>query len=120
MIFLFVKNCIHCIYSVEKYIRIVLSDIFGFLELFWRGISILRKTDISLIYRLSDHVEEENQVKPETGCSKLTTLIVKVLLKFQMLISKVRQYFLLKKYEKLFPLIFSTKNISVLHVIIKS
>ena len=35
------------------------------------------------------------------GCSKLTTSLVNVLLKFQTLISQIRQYFLLKKCEKL-------------------
>ena len=44
------------------------------------------------------------------SCSKLTTSLVIISLKFQTLISQIRQYFLLKKYEKL---IFSTKNITV-------
>ena len=35
------------------------------------------------------------------GCSKLTTSLVNVSLKFQMLISQIHQYFLLKKCEKL-------------------
>ena len=35
------------------------------------------------------------------SCSKLTTSLVNVSLKFQMLISNIRQYFLLKKCEKL-------------------
>ena len=35
------------------------------------------------------------------GCSKPTTSLVNVLLKFQMLISQIHQYFLLKKCEKL-------------------
>ena len=35
------------------------------------------------------------------GCSKLTTLLVNVSLKFQTLISRICQYFLLKKCEKL-------------------
>ena len=35
------------------------------------------------------------------GCSKLTTSLVNVSLKFKMLISEICQYFLLKKYEKL-------------------
>ena len=53
------------------------------------------------------------------GCSKLTTLSVNVLLKFQMLASQIHLYFLLKKSEKLLQCsakashIFSTKNISV-------
>ena len=38
---------------------------------------------------------------PGPGCSKLTTLLVNVSLTFQMLISEIRHYFLLKKYEKL-------------------
>ena len=36
------------------------------------------------------------------GCSKLTTLLVNVSLKFQMFMSQICQYFLMKKYEKLF------------------
>ena len=49
------------------------------------------------------------------GCSKLTTSLVNTSLKFQTLISQIRQYFLLKKCEKLAKAshIFSTKNISV-------
>ena len=51
------------------------------------------------------------------GCSKLTTSLVNVSLKFQMLISEICQYFLLKKCEKLlqckcFPNFFN-KNFSV-------
>ena len=49
------------------------------------------------------------------GCSKLTTSLVNVSLKFQMLISQLCQYFLLKKCEKLAKafLNFSIKNINV-------
>ena len=54
---------------------------------------------------------------PGPGCSKLTTSLVNVSLKFQTLISKICQYFLLKKCEKLLHCKsfshFSTKNISV-------
>ena len=38
---------------------------------------------------------------PGPGCSKLTTSMGNVLLKFQTLISEIRRYFLLKKCEKL-------------------
>ena len=38
---------------------------------------------------------------PGPGCSKLTTSLVNVSLKFQTLISEISQYFLLKKCEKL-------------------
>ena len=47
------------------------------------------------------------------GCSKLTSLLVNVSLKFQTLLSQICQYFLLKKCAKA-SLIFSTKNISVI------
>ena len=51
------------------------------------------------------------------GCSKLTTSLVNVSLKFQTLISRICQYFLLKKCEKLCSakasLIFSIKNFSL-------
>ena len=38
---------------------------------------------------------------PGSGCSKLTISLVNISLKFQMLISDLCQYFLLKKCEKL-------------------
>ena len=58
----------------------------------------------------------ENKSGP--GCSKLTTSLVNVSLKFQTLISEIWKYFLLKKCERSFcsakaSLIFSTENISV-------
>ena len=40
--------------------------------------------------------------RPGPGCSKLTTSLFNEPLKFQTLISQIRQYFLLKKCEKLF------------------
>ena len=50
------------------------------------------------------------------GCSKLTTSLSNVSLKFQTLISNICQYFLLKNVRSLCiakaSLIFSTKNIS--------
>ena len=48
-------------------------------------------------------------------CSILTTLLVIELLKFQMLTSDLRQYFLLKKCEKLFS--FIQQKISVYFII---
>ena len=51
---------------------------------------------------------------PGPGCSKLTSSLVKVSLKFQTLISEICQYFLLKKCEKLFQ-----QKISV-HLVNKS
>ena len=51
------------------------------------------------------------------GCSKLTTSLVNVSLKFQTLISEICQYFLLKKCEKL--LSFFQQKISV-YLVIKS
>ena len=58
------------------------------------------------------------QKTPGPGCPKLTTSLVNVSLKFQMLKSKIRHYFLLKKCEKLLHLqklllFFQQKNISV-------
>ena len=54
---------------------------------------------------------------PGPGCSKLMMPLVNVSLKFQMLISEICQYFLLKTCEKLLHCktshIFSTKIISV-------
>ena len=52
------------------------------------------------------------------SCSKRMTLLVNVLLKFQTLISEIRQYFLIEKNVRSFcsakaSLIFSAKNISV-------
>ena len=48
---------------------------------------------------------------PGPGCSKIMTLLVNILLKFQTLISEICQYFLLKKCEKL--LSFFQQKISV-------
>ena len=42
-----------------------------------------------------------HNTRPGPGCSKLTTSLVNVSLKFQTLISQICQYFLLKKCEKL-------------------
>ena len=47
------------------------------------------------------YVKESDFYPPGAGCSKLTTALVNVSLKFQMLISQIRQYFLLKKCERL-------------------
>ena len=52
------------------------------------------------------------------GCSKLTTSLVNVSLKFQTLRSAISQYFLLKKCEKLLRLLlFFQQKISVYFVI---
>ena len=51
-----------------------------------------------------------------SSCSKLTTPLVNVLLKFQSSVSQIHQYFLLKKCEKLlqsFSHFFNKKNIEV-------
>ena len=52
------------------------------------------------------------------GCSKLTTSLFNVSLKFQTLLSQICHYFLLKKFEKLLQCKsfshFLNKNISVL------
>ena len=54
------------------------------------------------------------------GSSKLTTSLVNVLLKFQMLTSQIHIYFLLKKCEKLLQLLsFLQQKISV-YLVMKS
>ena len=57
------------------------------------------------------------QTKPGPGCSKLTTSLVNVSLKFQTLISDIRQYFLLKDVRRFCSakasLIFFNNNIGV-------
>ena len=55
------------------------------------------------------------------GCSKLTTSLVNVSLKLQMLISQIHQYFCCKKYGKLLQklLTFFQQKISV-YLVIKS
>ena len=55
---------------------------------------------------------------PGVGCSKLTTSLGNVSLKFQTLISEIIQYVLLRECERLlqcksFAHFFSTKNISI-------
>ena len=54
-------------------------------------------------------------IRPGPSCSKLTTLLVNISLKFQMLISENSQYFLLKQCEKLLQklLSFFQQKISV-------
>ena len=48
------------------------------------------------------HQKQNNAVQhPGPGCSKLRTSLVNIFLKFQKLIFQIRQYFLLKKCEKL-------------------
>ena len=42
--------------------------------------------------------------KPGSGCSKLTTALVNVLLKFQMLISEIYPYFFIEKIWEAFAL----------------
>ena len=64
------------------------------------------------------------EYKSGPGCSKLTMSLVNVSLKFQMLISEIWQYFLLKKCEKLLQQCksffhFFNKKISV-YLVIKS
>ena len=65
------------------------------------------------VYSFISKANAFSNVKPGPSCSKLTTSLVNVSLKFQTLISQICQYFLLKKCEKLLHCIFSTKNISV-------
>ena len=62
------------------------------LKIINKGISILVYMSVSI-----------STSRPGPGCSKLTTSLVNVLLKFQTLISNICQYFLLKKCEKLLP-----------------
>ena len=52
---------------------------------------------------MPNHSETHDKINKSSGpsCSKLTTSLVNETLKFQMLISQICQYFLLKKYEKL-------------------
>ena len=52
------------------------------------------------------------------GCSKLTTSLVYVLLKFQPLISQICQYFLLKNLSAKAFKVFSTKNFSVFRYLV--
>ena len=59
------------------------------------------------------------QSTPGPSCSKLTKSLVNVSLKFQTLISKICQYFLLKKCEKLLHFSFFEQKISA-YLVIKS
>ena len=72
-------------------------------------------------YAVNDTLNQEvclaTDSGPWPGCSKLTTSLVNVSLKFQTLIYQTCQYFLSKKFVKL-SLIFSTKN--SVYLVIKS
>ena len=46
-------------------------------------------------------IEQSEDWLPLPNCSKLTTSSINILLKFQILISEICQYFLLKKSEKI-------------------
>ena len=64
------------------------------------------------------HNQSPLRWKSGPNCSKLTTLLVDVFLKFQMLISNICQYFFVEKNVRSFcsakaSLIFATKNFSI-------
>ena len=66
---------------------------------------------ISSVIRQSFFIPKQSQnSRSGSGCSKLTTLLVNILLKFQMLISEIRQYFLLKKFANFCFLYFFNKK----------
>ena len=57
------------------------------------------------LFAINVHLPDQAVIKAINesgpGCSKLTTSLVNVSLKFQMLVSEICQYFLLKKSKKL-------------------
>ena len=90
----------------------------------WRPFSFYRCNFCFFPIQLLQQIKRDHSIAefslghrytPGSGCSKLTTSLVNVSLKFQMSISHVCQYFLLKKCKKLLQcsakasLIFSTK-----------
>ena len=64
---------------------------------------MLDKLSVAFLIQLSIEKNPQKLLHSTTGpgCSKLTTSLVNVSLKFQTLISQIHQYFLLKKCEKL-------------------
>ena len=56
---------------------------------------------VSIIFSRKRGSIAHSRYSPGPGCSKLTTSLVNISLKFQMLISEMHKYFLLKKCEKL-------------------
>ena len=59
-------------------------------------------TDVGILYHILFPTSVTASIMISgPSCSKLTTSLVNVSLKFQMLISEIYQYFLLKKSEKL-------------------
>ena len=81
-------------------------------------VSIDNGEDVDLIYLdFCKALDKVPHKRPGPSCSKLTTSLVNVSLKFQTLISQICQYFLLKKCEKLLQCKsfshFFNKNISV-------
>ena len=72
---------------------------------------------IILLLFLQHYAKMSLKYSTGPGCSKLTMSLVNVSLKFQMLISLIHQYFLLKKCEKLLLLTFFQQKISVYLVI---
>ena len=70
-----------------------------------------------IVQKLNSLILQGNINSLGPGCSKLTMSLVNVSLKFQMLISQICQYFLLKNVRSFCnakaSLIFSTKNVIV-------
>ena len=62
---------------------------------------ILLKSVCKITAILIPFLSNGNEYETGPGCSKLTTSLVNVSLKFQTLISQTCKYFLLKKCEKL-------------------
>ena len=85
-----------------------LSQWYGWLQV--KQVSI----DAIILYHQIFGHDQFEQKKAGPGCSKLTMWLVENVLKFQTLISEISQYFFVEKLEKQKPLIFSTKNFSVL------
>ena len=83
----------------------------------WPGVLVSICSLDSLVYDVFSQSVGDSYNILGPGCSKLTTSLLNVTLKFETLISEICQYFLLKKWEQLCSakasLIFFNKKISV-------
>ena len=88
--------CSSCIKTIAKTWKL------SSLQLIFNDMPSLDSLSLNIARLLGNHrLHNNNLFPPGPGCSKLTTSLVNVSLKFQTLISEICQYFLLKKCEKL-------------------
>ena len=107
------------IHDMQQFHILFVAYFFTSIMICFKVIGYIFRGRNSVIFIFASHVIRVNLYRSRPSCSKLTTSLVNISLKFQKLFSQICQCFLLKKCEKLLQciakasLIFSTKNFSV-------